>query len=228
MKSKMLEKDKIQFLRYSLSDELRASESTDGEGHVIEGYAIVYEQEALINTWSGDQFYEIIKRGALDGADLTDVPLFIHHKGDDIPLARSRRNSNNSTLKLTPDDKGLHFRAVLDVDNNSEAKALYSAIKRGDITGMSYSFRVMEEKWLNLNMPIPTREIYRFKKIGEISSLWSPAYEGTSIEARGRELDSSDKLALDNARSALDNEKKELEFEVEKQKLKIKFGGHKQ
>jgi hypothetical protein len=147
----------------------------------------------------------------LDGTDLTDVPLFIHHNSNKIPLARSRRNNTNSTLKLTPDDKGLHFRAELDVENNTDAKKLYSSIQRGDITGMSYAFRVIEEKWLNMDTPTPTREIYKFKKIGEISALWSPAYEGTSIEARDRELDSSDKIALDNARSALDNEKNELE-----------------
>ena len=214
-------KESIQFSRFSEICELRALEPIGNTGHTIEGYAIVYEQEVSIGGW----FNEVVKRGALDGADLTDVPLFIHHNSDEIPLARSRRNNNNSTLKLTPDDKGLHFRAELDVDNNVDAKALYSAIQRGDITGMSYSFRVKEEKWLNMDTPTPTREIYKFKKIGEISALWSPAYEGTSIEARGRELDSSDKMALDNARSTLDNEKNELE--VMKLKLKIRYGGNK-
>lgn len=200
--------------------ELRAIEPTDKTGYVIEGYAVVYEQEVSIGGW----FNEIVKRGALDGADLTDVPLFIHHNGATIPLARSRRNSNTSTLQLTPDTKGLHFRGELDVENNADAKALYSSTQRGDISGMSYSFRVKEEKWLNMDTPTPTREIHKFKKIGEISALWSPAYDGTSIEARDRELDSSDKLALDNARSALDNGKNELE--VLKLKIKIKHGGN--
>lgn len=200
--------------------ELRAIEPSGDEGYVVEGYAIVYGQEVSIGGW----FNEVVKRGALDGADLTDVPMFIHHKGESIPLARSRRNSNNSTLQLTPDDIGLHFRAELDVENNVDAKALYSSIKRGDISGMSYQFRVQEEKWLNLDDPIPTREIYKFKKIGEISALWSPAYDGTSIEARDRELDNSDKVALDNARSTLDNEKSELE--VMKLKIQLKFGGN--
>lgn len=201
------DKETIQFSRFNEICELRAIEPTENSGHTVEGYAIVYEQEVSIGGW----FNEIVKRGALDGADLTDVPLFIHHNSDEIPLARSRRNNGSSTMKLTADDKGLHFRAELDVENNTDAKALYSAIQRGDISGMSYSFRVKEEKWLNMDTPTPTREIYKFKKIGEISALWSPAYEGTSIEARDRELDSSDKIALDNARSALDNEKNELE-----------------
>lgn len=218
--NKIPDKDKIQYSRFSETHELRAIEPIGNAGHIIEGYAIVYEQEVSIGGW----FNEIVKRGALDGADLTDVPLFIHHNGDSIPLARSRRNNSNSTLQLTPDDKGLHFRGELDVENNAEAKSLYSAIQRGDISGMSYSFRVKEEKWLNMDTPTPTREIYKFKKIGEISALWSPAYDGTSIEARAKELDNSDKIALDSARAALDNGKNELE--VEKLKLKIKFGGN--
>lgn len=199
--------------------ELRASEPTENTGYTIEGYAIVYEQEVSIGGW----FNEIVKRGALDGADLSDVPLFIHHNGATIPLARSRRNNSNSTLKLTPDNTGLYFKSEIDVENNSDARALYSSIQRGDISGMSYSFRVSEEKWLNMDTPVPTREIYKFKKIGEISALWSPAYDGTSIEARDRELDSSDKMALDNARSSMDIGKNELE--MEKLKFKIKFGG---
>ncbi|HZK27805.1 MAG TPA: HK97 family phage prohead protease [Thermoclostridium sp.] len=220
----MKNKEKLKHSRYGSfgeSCELRAIEPTEDTGYIVEGYAIIYEEMTSIGGW----FNEVIKRGALDGADLKDVPMFIHHKGETIPLARSRKNNKNSTLQLTPDKKGLYFRAELDVENNVDAKALYSSIKRGDISGMSYSFRVKTEKWLNIDDPVPTREIYEFSKIGEISALWSPAYEATSIEARAKELESSDKVALDNARATLDNEKSVLE--VERLKLKIKFGGNK-
>jgi HK97 family phage prohead protease len=219
MSEKIVLPDKkvLMFSRFSEIGELRALPPTDTTGYIIEGYAIVYEQRANIGNW----FYEIIKQGALDEADLTDVPFFIHHNQNKIPLARSRRNKGSSTMKLTPDNKGLHFRAELDVENNMEARALYSAVEREDITGMSYSFLIKEEKWLDKDKPMPTREIYKFKKIGEISALWSPAYTGTIIEARAGELDSSDKLALDNARATLDSEKNELEL----LKLKIKIKG---
>lgn len=218
MKNEAKDEKWIPFSRYGEVQELRAIDPTETTGYVIEGYAIVYEQKVKI----GDLFYETVKRGALDGADLTDVPLFIHHNRDKIPLARSRRNNGNSTLKLTPDDKGLHFRAELDVDNNTEAKALYSAVKRGDVTGMSYAFLPEKENWLDMDKAMPSREITKFKKIGEISALWSPAYSKTSIEARDGELDSSDKQALDNARSALESEKNELE--LRKRKLLMKAG----
>lgn len=209
-KSRVIDPKILNFDRYVEVTELRAVDPGEGEDKIyaIEGYAVVYEQETTIGGW----FKEIVKRGALDGCDLTDVPFFIHHGNNKIPLARSRRNNGNSTMTLTPDDKGLHFRAELDVENNSEAKALYSAVGRKDIDGMSYWFRVKDEKWLNMDKPIPTREIHKFKKIVEISALWSPAYSGTSIkEARAEALDSADKSALDSARAALDSEKNELE-----------------
>jgi HK97 family phage prohead protease len=216
--SKTVDLTALKFARFSECNELRALDPTeDDKKYVVEGYAIVYEQETNIGGW----FKEVVKRGALDGADLTDVPLFIHHNSRTIPLARSRNNTKNSTLQLTADDKGLFFRAELDVENNAEAKALYSAVKRGDITGMSFSFRVKEERWLNLNTKLPTREIIRFQKIGEISALWSPQYKGTSInEARAEALDSADKAALESARATLESDKNELK-ELEALKLTL-------
>ena len=128
-------------------------------------------------------------------------------------------------MQLIVDDRGLSFRAKLDVENNAEAKALYSAIKRGDISGMSFSFVIKEEKWLNLDSNLPTREIIKFKKIYELSALWSPQYDETNImAARDEALDSVDKAALENARSRkLDNSSgQELELEKLKNQNRMK------
>ena len=197
--------------RYFEVQEIRAIDPTADEPRAtIEGFAIPYEVETNVGNW----FIEVIKRGALDGADLKDVPFFIHHNNRAIPLARSRNNNATSSMQLIVDDRGLGYSAKLDIDNNVEAKALYSAVKRQDITGMSFSFTVKEENWLNLDSNLPTREIKRFKKIHEISALWSPQYEETNIMARDEALDSVDKAALENARSKkLDNSSgRELEL----------------
>ncbi|MFC4389136.1 HK97 family phage prohead protease [Gracilibacillus marinus] len=207
----------LKIIRFNEIEEFRALEPTEDTGHIVEGYAIVYEQVTNVGGW----FKEIIKRGALDGADLKDVPLFIHHNQRKIPLARSRNNNGNSTMQLTVDEKGLFFRAELDVENNSEAKALYSAIKRKDITGMSFSFRAKDEKWIELGSPLPTREIHKFEKVYEISALYSPQYEGTNINARSESLDSEDKLALDNARATELDSSDDEQLELEKIKLEI-------
>jgi HK97 family phage prohead protease len=146
-------------------------------------------------------FDEIIKRGALKGANLKDVRFLVNHDMSRIPLARSRNNNENSTMQLTPDDDGLSIRVTLDVENNSEARALYSAVQRGDISGMSFLFAVGDEDWAGLDTDHPTRTILSIAEVLEVSAVTFPAYESTEIETRSKgALDNARARALDNAR----------------------------
>ena len=122
---------KNDLIRRSYLCEVRAE--GDG-GNMIVGRPIVYDRATDICGY----FEEIIERGALDGADLTDVRFLVNHDTSRIPLARSRRNNGNSTMQLLIDDEGLNIRAQLDTENNSEARALYSAVQRGDIHPSRY------------------------------------------------------------------------------------------
>lgn len=218
---RMMMMDKIKLpekvARYSELQEFRALEPTEETGHIVEGYAIVYNEETNIGGW----FREKILPGALDGADLKDVPMFIHHERRRIPLARSRNNNLNSTLQLKPDEKGLFFRAELDVENNSEARALYSAVKRGDITGMSYAFSISDENWREKDRDVPLREIVKFNRIFEISALSTPQYKGSDINARSEVLDSADKQALENALRSMKSEDFKNELELAKAKFNL-------
>ncbi|MCM3053676.1 HK97 family phage prohead protease [Caldibacillus thermoamylovorans] len=178
------------------------------EGNYIEGHPAIYDQMTNIGGW----FNEIIERGAFDGCDFTDVLFSVNHDLKKIPLARSRRNNGNSTMQLVLDDKGLYIKANLDVENNNEARSLYSAIKRGDIDGMSFIFYVDEEKWEDLESDMPTRRIQKIKKVIEVSAVNFPAYTGTDINARDQAVLDNAAKALENARSQLDNSKSELEL----------------
>ena len=89
------------------SFEVRA-EQDEKHGNIITGVPIVYEKETVI----AGCFREIIHKGALDKADLTDVRFLVNHNLNGIPLARSRKNTENSTMKLTVGDNGLNIRAV--------------------------------------------------------------------------------------------------------------------
>lgn len=182
----------------------------EGDEKYIEGHAAVFEQKTDI----GGYFYEIIDRGAFDDENaLRDVALFVNHNWEQIPLARSRRNNGNSTMTLKVDDVGLAIRAKLDVENNPDAKALYSAVEREDISGMSFAFSVDEEEWQDLKSDMPTRIIKRFKRIFEVSAVAYPAYESTDIHARALSTLESAKRALDNANTqSLDNAAAELEL----------------
>lgn len=201
--------------------EIRAQETENGE-KIITGRPIVYNSR----TNMGD-FDEIIDTGALDGADLTDVRFLVNHNTSMIPLARSRRNNGNSTMKITPDIQGLNLDFVkLDVENNTDARALYSAVQRGDITGMSFMFYVDAQSWENLESEHPTRHIEKIGSVVEVSAVTFPAYESTEIYAR------SDAAALENAKNVLEKARAELraasldndELELLKEKTKL-LGG---
>lgn len=178
---------------FNVSD-FRSIQEENKTSKTIEGHPVVFDATTNI----GNYFYERIERSAFDECDMTDVLFFINHNENKIPLARSRRNNGNSTMKLEVDEKGLFIKAELDVENNQEARALHSAIERGDIDGMSFSFRIKEQRWENLDSDMPTRIITKFAKIFEVSAVNNPAYISTDINAR-------DKSALDNAKSTLDS-----------------------
>lgn len=191
----------------SYSFEVRAAESDSGE-KIITGRPIVYEAKTNLGF-----FDEVIARGALDGADLKDVRFLVNHDTRNIPLARSRRNNGNSTMKLSVDYEGMNIDYVkLDVENNSEARALYSAVKRGDITGMSFMFSIDDAEWRDLESDHPTRIIKKIGTVVEVSAVTFPAYEATEINARSREELDSARAALENARAkSVDTDNLELE-----------------
>lgn len=211
MKTKTLEQRNYNF-------EVRAEETE--QGNIITGRPIVYNSRTDLG-W----FDEIIEPGALSKTDLTDVRFLVNHDISKIPLARSRRNNGNSTMKLTVDEAGMGIRVTLDTENNLEARALYSAVQRGDISGMSFMFGIDDEEWENLESDHPTRHIRAISTVVEVSAVTFPAYESTEINARSKE-------ALDNARSTLDKVRQQSassvdtdDLELLKEKTKI-LGGN--
>lgn len=196
--------------------ELRA-ESNEKNGDHIVGRPIVYD--SLTNL---GYFDEIIERGALDEANLKDVRFLVNHNTDMIPLARSRNNNENSTMQMTVDKDGMAIRVNLDTENNTDARNLYSAIKRGDISGMSFMFSIDDEEWENLETDHPTRHIRKIGTVLEVSAVTFPAYEATEISARDKEALESAKSLLESKRSQL-LESNEAALELEKAKLRNKF-----
>lgn len=179
-------------IKRNYSFEVRAEEQ-DG-GRIITGRPIVYGAETDIG-----YFREIIDQGALNETDLTDVRFLVNHNTDMIPLARSRRNNGNSTMKMSVDLQGLFLDFVkLDTENNMDARALYSAVERGDITGMSFMFTIEDEEWQDLDTDSPLRRIKKIGKVYEVSAVTFPAYEATEINAR-------DKAALESAQATLES-----------------------
>lgn len=194
----------------SYNFEIRAN-NDEKHGNFIEGTPIVFNQRTDVGC-----FDEIIAPEALSKTNLKDVRFLVNHNIDMIPLARSRNNNENSTMQMTVENDGMKIRVNLDTENNSEARNLYSAIERGDVSGMSFMFTVRGDKWDYTNEDHPTRTITDIEQVFEVSAVTFPAYEQTSISARCKQQ-------LDSYKELLENRKKQ-QIEAENlEKLKIEL-----
>ena len=178
--------------------EVRAEEN-EQHGTFITGTPIVFGQETDMG-----YYRETIDRDALKDTDLKDVRFLIGHNTSMIPLARSRNNNENSTMQMSVTDAGMDIRVDLNTENNAEAKALYSAVRRGDMSGMSFMFTVDGDAWEDLDTDYPKRTITSIRKVYEVSAVAFPAYEGTSIQA------ASEGQALDSVRASLESARAKL------------------
>ena len=189
--------------------EVRAEENERGK--TLTGVPIVFNARSNLGWYD-----EIIESGALDDTDLKDVRFLVNHNTDMIPLARSRNNNENSTMQMTVGDEGMAIRVDLDTENNADAKALYSAVSRGDISGMSFMFTVDGDSWEDMESEHPTRVIRKIDRVFEVSAVTFPAYAQTSIQARGlSETLESAKDSLESAKAA------SRAIERKKQKIRI-------
>lgn len=207
MNKRYVEAEKAGLVMRAYNFEIRAENNEDYGDHIV-GRPIVYNSKTDLG-----YFDEVIEAGALDKANLRDIRFLINHNTDMIPLARSRRNNKNSTMQLEVDKDGMKIRVNLDTENNTEARNLFSAIKRGDITGMSFMFTIDDERWENLESDHPTRHINAIGQVFEVSAVTFPAYEATEISARNKE-------ALDSAKEALERAKGES-VETDKEALEL-------
>ena len=189
--------------RRSLEFEIRAEETEkEGRRGRITGTPIVFNQETDLG-W----YRESISPDALSETDLRDVRFLVGHNIGMIPLARSRNNNENSTMQLSVTERGMEIRVDLDIDNNPEARALYSAVQRGDISGMSFMFTVDKDSWEDIDTDKPKRTIMGIRRVFEVSAVAFPAYDGTDIQA------ASEGNTLESARASLESARKRAEEE---------------
>ena len=177
----------MEIFKRNYNFEIRANEDKENKNYTLTGRPIVYNSKTDLG-----YFDEIIEAGALDKANLKDVRFLVNNDTNRIPLARATEKNKNSTMRFSVDKNGMEISVELDVENNSEARALYSAVQRGDITGMSFMFTIDGEEWENLESEHPTRHIKSIGQVFEVSAVTFPAYEASEISAR-------DKKSLDDA-----------------------------
>lgn len=178
--------------------EIRADAPAGAESLYLIGQPIVYDQPTTINDPLGGSYTEIIKRGALDGADLSDVRLLYNHDTNRVPLARTPK-----TMELKASAAGLEMKATL--PNTETAKEVHEAVKRGDLSGMSFAFTV-PAGGDTYDPKTNTRTISKISKVYECSVVVFPAYQQTSVEARAAQAASMKSYkARQNAKILINN-----------------------
>lgn len=156
--------------RYFGAEELRFDE----EKNELIGYA------ARFNVWSDDLgfFRERIKEGAFKKTlEEGDIRALFNHDSNYI-LGRNK----NGTLHLEEDNKGLLYIAKL--PDTSYARDLKESIKRGDVTGNSFGFQTIQDKWeFKEGKEIDERTLIE-ARLFDVGPVVFPAYPQTTVKIR--------------------------------------------
>lgn len=192
-------------------------ESENGE-KIVEGYATTFNQpyELFRDAWGGETyiFVEQVDANAFADTDMTDVIMQNNHEG------RVFARTNNGTLGLDADMKGLHIRANL--GGTEIGRQLYEEIEGGYTDKMSFGFRVGKDKVdrteerdneTGLVTVTVLRTILEISKLYDVSAVSLPANDATSISARSF----CDGVIEEIKKDYLEREKRE------RQKRKIKL-----
>lgn len=150
----------------------------DAGKRTLIGYAAIFNSDTTI----GDYFIERIDPAAFNKAVGSDVRALVDHD-----TGRVIGRTKSGTLRLEIDTRGL--KVEIDVPDTGDGRDLWTLVERGDISGMSFGFRVTKQEWDETG-DLPVRTILEVE-LYEVSAVAFPAYEGTEIGLRS--LDSARK-----------------------------------
>lgn len=156
----------------------QAEDGSQVDEMIVEGYAFKYGIETVLwRSQSGYEYREIIDKGALEGADIKDVPLKYNHSNENFIFARTR----NGSLELKNDETGLFIRAR--IIDTQQGRDLFKMIQEGLIDKMSFAFTEKEHAD-EYGENFTRTHIVKFDKIWDVSAVDIPAYDDTEIYAR--------------------------------------------
>ena len=163
-------------------ENLSFREEAEGETPkmIIEGYPIVFDAEAYIESWDFVG-YEMIDRHAFDNCDMSDVALKYNHNDNMLILARTR----NGSLQLTIDDHGVFIHAeLIDTTDNVD---VYKMVKAGLLTEGSFAFYVRKDEVTKGEDGVAHRIIKDIAFLADVAICPNGAYGSlTEIYARNK------------------------------------------
>lgn len=176
---------------------------------ILEGRAVVFDEETILFKWAGRTYKEIIKKEAFDKTDFSQAFLKFNHDDSSVVARYSK-----GTLQLDVRDDGVWVRAKL--ANTTQGRDLYELVKRGDIDKMSFAFSdITQSITEDVENGIVTFTVTRIGKLWDVAAVTHPAYSSTELYAR--HLKDAEALASEKAEAL--RKHSEEEFELRKRKL---------
>lgn len=192
-----------------ISGPVEVRDATEEAPVTISGYAIRFNSETTI----GGCFREVVRPSAIpDDIQTHDVRALWNHNSD-FPIGRT----TNGSLTFEKDVNGLRFDLV--PSNTSWGKDAVEAIRRGDVSGMSFGFFTDDDRWSDQGKPLPLRELLGVDLL-EVSPVTFPAYPSTSVGARSAEEILAE-MPLPPDGVNIDAEARQREIEIYEREAKI-------
>ena len=187
--------DKTQLEIRNIAGNITRAEDT----RFVEGYALVFDSRS-----EDLGFYEVIDKDAITQAliDSCDVFALLNHDDNKV-LARARYGNGSLTLQV--DDKGLYYS--FDAPKTALGDELLEYLSRGEITGSSFAFYVdweddSAQSWETVN-GIKYRYIHKIQYIHDVSPVFTPAYNATSVSKRALDKVEDMKQEEENRKQAI-------------------------
>ena len=162
--------------------EVRTIEGTENRG--VGGYVNKFNQQSSLmrDRW-GDEFVEVISESAFNKTLETKSQKALWNHNTDLVLG----SVSAGTLNLFVD--GIGLRCEITLPNTTWGNDAYESIQRGDVDGMSFGFRCVEDMWSKTQYE--DREIYKRTilevELFEVSPCVFPAYPDSQINCRSLE-----------------------------------------
>lgn len=173
------------------SIEIRTA-SEDKDSRTIEGYALVFN--SLSEDLGG--FREQIIPEAVDGMiEASDILALLNHDQSRGVLARSRYGKGSLNLEI--DEVGLKYR--FEAPHTALGDEVLEYLRRGDITSSSFAFVIEADNWEKQSDGTYIRTIKKFRRLYDVSPVFEPAYQQTSVCARFAEIQEEERKAAEEA-----------------------------
>lgn len=165
-----------------MSDIQKRSFTADVEVRGADGKPVQLHGLVKVNVRSVDLggFREVLMPGVFNNILDQDVRGLVNHN-EDLLLGRTK----SGTMRMALDKDG-NLGYVIDLPDTTYARDIQLSVKRGDIDGTSFAFRVAPDgvKWVEEEDGTVIRQVTAFSMLRDLSPVTYPAYPDDEVSLR--------------------------------------------